>query len=180
MPTADQREAEEIYKSFYNKDDVDWTEPVGLTEPFPCQWGYAGECVTTYYLSNKWQDDPNFYERYYHDHKRKRIMSKGVGIWLPEGSQPWLTDKQPTKKVAEPPKAVAALAYSFGFDIKRPGQKKVGRLDPDPGSMLVSSPEGKRLYVLEDIANKGGKLTGKITALIWGPSLRVEARGIVG
>jgi len=180
MPTKQQQEAEEVYKRFYGKRDVEWSEPVVLTKPFPKTWGFAGQCITTYYLSNKWQDDPNFYERYYHDHRRKTVMSKGVGIWLAQGSMPWLANEQPPKDITTPPQAAAALAYSLGFDIIRPGQKKLGRVDPDPGSVLVSSPEGRRLYVLENIEPTRDGLAGEVTALIWGPSLRVEARGIVG
>ncbi|MFH1465878.1 MAG: hypothetical protein ABIO70_15935 [Pseudomonadota bacterium] len=71
----------------------------------------------------------------------------------------------------KPPKAVAVLGFALSFDIIRPGEKNAGKLEPDRGSLLVCSPDKKRLYVLED---------DSITTLIWGPALRVESRGIVG
>ena len=172
MPSKQQKEAEEVWKLFHKRPEVDWIKTLQLKSPFPKKWGYAGRCITTYYSSDKWQKDRKFFERYYHDHKKGiGFWSKGVGIWLPSGTQPWLTDQHPDKKILKNPKAVAVLGFALGFDIIRPDRKTKGKLEPDKGSLLVCAPDKRRLYVLED---------DRITALVWGPSLRVESRGIVG
>jgi hypothetical protein len=163
MSKKEQIEAEKAWTLFHKRGEVDWVKPIKLKQPFPEEWGYLGRCKTTYYASDKWQKDRTFFERYYHDHDKR------TGIWVPAGSVEGLGSKQPPEKWLKPPKAVASLGLALSFDIVRDG--KPSQVIPARGALLVCSPDKRRLYVLED---------NKVAALIWGPALRVEARGIVG
>lgn len=155
------KDAEAAWKLFHKRTAVDWAKPVKLKKPFPTAWDLVGRCVTTYYASDKWQKDRTFFERYYHDH------DKETQVWVP--SQGGKGESGPPAKIAKPPSAVVMLGYALGFDTKR-GKEK-GKLQPRSGALLVCAPDKRRLYVLED---------GEVAAMVWGPKLRVEARGIVG
>lgn len=161
----EQNAAEETWRAFHKRPNPDWTKSLTLASPFPKEWSLVGRCVTSYYSSDKWQKDRTFFERYYHDHNKK------TQIWMPKGSRVVkLFGAPPSKDVAQPIRAGAILGYVLGFDIVDPDGQK-GKLTPDPGSLLLCGPKKRRLYVLE---NK------KIVALIWGPKLKVVARGVVG
>lgn len=158
------KEAKEAWKLFHKRDRVDWTKE--LSTPFPKSWKLAGRCKTTYYSSDKWQDDRSFFERYYHDHHKR------TNIWVParDGGD-WAKDTKPSESwVSKRPRAAAVLGYALGFDVVSPDGESF-KLAPSSGSLLLCSPDRKRLYVLED---------GRISGLIWGPKLVVEDRGIVG
>jgi hypothetical protein len=159
-------EAKQAWKGFHKRNDVDWVKKVHLKEPFPKSWGFVGRCVTTYYASDKWQEDRDFFERYYHD------SDKDTGLWVPVSNEfTWLGDRQPPSRWVKPPKSLAVLGFALGFDTIRHDNKNEGQWKPKKGSLLLTGPKERRLYVLED---------GRITALVWGPKLRVEPRGIVG
>jgi len=165
MPTKQQQEAEETWRTFHKRPNHDWTKELTLKSPFPVEWSLVGRCVTTYYSSDKWQKDRTFFEKYYHDHNKK------TQIWMPKGSRAVkLFGNPPPDDIAAPIKAGAMLGYVLDFDIIDPDGQK-GKLRPDPGSLLLSGPKKKRLYVLEG---------QRIVALIWGPKLRVVARGVAG
>ena len=155
--------SENVWKRFHKRNVIDGTVKLSKSNLWPSTWCLAGRCVTTFYSSDKWQKDRSFFERYYHDHGRK------TNIYLPKGEFPWL-GASPDKKYMGRPKEAAILGYALGFDIKRSNGKKA-KLTPAKGSLLICGPGERVLYVVED---------GKIAALICGPSLKIEARGIVG
>jgi hypothetical protein len=162
---------ERTWKKFHKRKEIDWAKRIALKKKFPTEWGCVGPCVTTYYASDKWQDNRRNFERYYHDH------DKSTMFWLPAGTFPGLDTSQTLPKdVARKPGAgeaveVVDLGLALGFDVFNQSTGKKGKFAPQHGAHLVCSPNGHWLYVLED---------GAVVALIWGPSLRVEERGIVG
>lgn len=157
-------EAERAWKDFTKKSAIDFETT--LTDPWPKSWVHVGEAKVTYYSSDKWKQKGDF-EKYFHDHKR------GVQIWIASdlakslGIDPVDVTKPPLK-----PRAAAVLGFSLGVDfVGSDGTKR--KLMPDYGddSLLLCSPDRKKLYITE------GK---KVVAVISGPSLAVEPRGIVG
>ena len=166
ISVKDRKAAEATWKMFHKRNEIDGATKLE-GDIWPKAWAYAGWCVTTYYASDKWQRDRTFFERYYHDH------DKDTGIWLPKGSEKWLDTKHSVPDF-EIPSSVAILGYALSFDIiqhnAKPGSDKKGKIIPERGSLLVVAPTKKHIFVVED---------GKIVALIWGPKMRVEARGIV-
>lgn len=167
MSTKDRKAAESAWKMFHKRNEVDGSTKLE-GDIWPQAWAYAGRCVTTYYTSDKWQRDRKFFERYYHDH------DKDTGIWLPKGSEKWLDAKHtvPDFKI---PGSVAILGYTLSFDIIQHDSKalhaKKGKVIPEQGSLLVVGPTKKHIFVVEN---------GRIVAMVWGPKMKVEARGIVG
>jgi hypothetical protein len=128
---------------------------------WPKRWGRIGEAKTTYYESDKWYRDGE-YVKYYHDHDR------GVICYHPIGTQKGLVAAKP--KVTKWPDAAAVLGKFLGWDIET--DEGLCEAEPDAKtSLLCSSPDGHMLFVVEK---------GKITGLLVGPSLRVEAEGIDG
>ena len=136
----------------------------GKARNWPTKWGYCGKVHTIYYSSDKWEEDGN-YINYYHDH------GKGIGCWLPKGSEPWLTSKRmPIKKF---PQSVSVLGYCLGWDYERPDEKGLFRAEQETGDeLLCCFPNRKSLVV---VSPRQGAV-----ALVSGPGLVVEARGIVG
>jgi len=134
---------------------------------WPKKWGRLGEAETTYYQSGKWYK--NKVVRYYHDH------SAGVVCYHPLGYCDGLTPEKPP--VVEWPETGAILGNFLGWDVQ-PSDGKLARkgelLEAEPdsaGSLLCASPDGHLLFVVEH---------GKITGLLVGKSLKVEAEGIDG
>lgn len=158
------KKAKEAWKLFHRRDEIDWAKE--LKTSFPDKWALAGRCVTTYYSSDKWQEDRSFFERYYHDHDKRTCL------WVPkEDGGDWAEDAAPEESwVTKRPRAAAVLGHALGFDIKSKSEGKF-KLVPATGSLLLCSPDRKRLYVLE---------RGRISGLIWGPKLIVEDRGVAG
>jgi hypothetical protein len=136
----------------------------GKARDWPTQWGYSGTVKTIYYASDKWEKDGD-YLNYYHDH------GKGIGCWLPKGTEPWLTSKQlPFQGY---PEALTVLGYCLGWDYQRPGSSQMFRAEQETGDeLLCSFPNRKTLAV---VSPRQGAV-----ALVGGPGLIVEARGIVG
>lgn len=162
--------AKDLWKLFYREDRADSVEEIPNVV-VPAKWAYAGQCVTTYYTSNKWQKDRSFYERYYHDHAKGKNHAK---IWVPEGAFGWTTGEKPPARVRTAASRgewpVAKLARALFCDIVQPGGVK-GKIEFDRGACLLGATNRKDLYVLE------GK---KIVAFITGPKVQIQARGIVG
>ena len=128
---------------------------------WPKRWGKLGEAKTTYYRSAKWYKDKVV--RYYHDH------DPGVICYHPTGSQDKLTPAKPP--VDEWPETGAILGNFLGWDVKTADGKLLEAEPDSKGSLLCSSPDGHMLFVVEH---------GKITGLLVGKSLKVEAEGIDG
>lgn len=148
-----------------------------LVDPWPKSWTHAGTAKTTYYSSDKWKPKGTT-ERYYHDHK------DGVQVWVDSAAAKRLGLKEDSKgrkagktrqDLPAPPDAVALLGDALGVDIVRPDGSK-GKLVPEAGAVLVCSPDRKVLYIIEGDVNDNGR----VVAMITGPSLTVEPRGIVG
>lgn len=136
----------------------------GAARDWPKKWGFGGKMKTVYYASDKWEKDGDFIN-YYHDH------GKGVGFWMPKGEEPWLGSKR--MPVRSFPESVAVLGYCLGWDYQRVGTDRMFRAAPEDGEeLLCSFPDRKRLIVVHP--ERG------VVALISGPGLIVEARGIVG
>lgn len=155
--------ASAVWRLFHKKDHP--RKLIDVNIPWPAEWEYAGEAVTTYYSSAKWQADDKF-TRYYHDHEGGKIH-----IWHPAGMFPW-TKATPKPPRFAPPTAAAVLGFSLGVDVKRHDSDKSIYVGVEKDSYLIASPDRRRLWVVEP--SKG------ITAMIAGPGLVVEARGIVG
>jgi hypothetical protein len=151
-----------VWKLFHKKPEPH--ELIEMTVTWPTAWEYAGEAVTTYYNSDKWEQDGN-YIKYYHDHEGR------ISIWHPAGMFDW-TAKAPRPPRFKQPKAVAVLGYSLGVDVKRHDTDKVRKAIAVRGARLVASPDRKRLWIVEEGVG--------LVAMIAGPGLAVEAQGIVG
>lgn len=136
----------------------------GKARDWPRSWGFGGQAVTVYYSSDKWKENGD-YINYYHDH------GGGIGLWLPSGDESWLQQK--TLPLRKFPQAVSVLGYFLGVDYERAGGKKLFRATPEDGEeLLCCFPDRKHLVVVHP--NRGA------AALIFGPGLIVEARGVVG
>lgn len=164
--TAELAQAREVWELFHDKaptpaEDIHLK---GAARQWPSSWGYGGEMETVYYASDKWEPDGDFIN-YYHDH------GKGIGFWMPQGEESWLGSKRlPVRGL---PESVAVLGYCLGWDYKRVGTDRMFRATPDDGEeLLCSFPNRKHLIVVHP--SRG------VVALISGPGLVVEARGIVG
>lgn len=128
---------------------------------WPKKWGKLGEAKTTYYRSDKWYANGKFVN-YFHDH------DNGVICYHPMGTQRGLERAEPP--VRKWPDAATVLGTFLGWDIEVDG--KIVEAEPDSTkSLLCASPDGHMLFVVE---------RGKITGLLVGPSLKVEAEGIDG
>lgn len=159
----DLSKATAVWKLFHKKPEPH--ELIEMTVSWPAAWEYAGEAVTTYYRSDKWEDDGNYF-RYYHDHNRGKI-----GIWHPAGMLPWASQSPAAPRFTEPG-SVAVLGYSMGVDVKRHDTGKEQRMFTERGAYLVSSPNRKHLWIVEP--------TNGIVAMIAGPGLVVNPEGICG
>ena len=136
----------------------------GKAREWPKQWGYSGKVKTIYYASDKWEKDGE-YVNYYHDH------GKGIGCWMPAGTESWLTKQR--LPVKEFPQSVSVLGYCLGWDYTRPKGSKMYRAKQETGDeLLCCFPNRKTLVV---VSPRQG-----VVALVSGPGLVVEARGIVG
>jgi len=159
----DLKKATSVWKLFHKKSSP--RELIDIAgDPWPEKWAYAGEARTTYYRSDKWQDDGD-YAKYYHEHEG------GVSLWHPSGLFDWLDEnrKQPSIRI---PKAVAVLGYAVGVEVKRHDTGKVVQAYPERSSYLICSPNGRVLWIIEP--------SGGVAALICGKGLHVEPCGIVG
>lgn len=152
-----------VWKLFHKKPEP--RELIDVHIEWPAAWEYAGEAVTTYYNSDKWSRDGKF-TRYYHDHEGHRIS-----IWHPAGMFDW-TKKSPKPPRFTPPAAVAVLGFSLGVDVKRHDTGKTQHASPEREARLVASPDRHLLWIVEP--------SNGIVAMIAGPGLKVEGRGIVG
>jgi hypothetical protein len=161
---VDVKRASSVWKLFHKKDTP--RELISVEIPWPEAWEFAGEAVTTYYNSDKWYKTGE-YTRYYHDH----TGGGQIKIWHPAGLLPW-TKTSPKPPRGKYPTAVAVLGFSLGVDVKRHDTDKIEHLYPEKGSYLVASPDRKRLWIVEP--------SGGIVAMIVGPGMTVEERGIVG
>jgi hypothetical protein len=155
--------ASAVWKLFHKKDQP--RELININVPWPSRWEYAGEAVTTFYNSDKWSKDGEF-TRYYHDHE-----GHNIGVWHPAGMFAW-TKLSPQPPRAKLPSAVAVLGFSLGVDVKRHDTGKKLHAAAEKGAYLVASPDRKRLWIVEP---RNG-----VVAMIAGPGLIVESRGIVG
>lgn len=136
----------------------------GRARDWPKKWGYCGKVSTIYYASDKWEKDGD-YVNYYHDH------GQGIGCWMPAGTEPWLGSKK--MPVRSFPQSVSVLGYCLGWDYARPGEPGMFRASQETGDeMLCCFPNRKTLVVVSP--SQG------VVALVSGPGLVVEARGIVG
>lgn len=165
-PTKDAPDVERaaaVWKLFHKKRAP--REMIRVNLAWPKDWEYAGEAVTTYYRSDKWEKDGKFI-KYYHDHEGGKIS-----IYHPAGKLGWTSN---SKKPASftPPASVAVLGYSLGVDVKRHDTGKVTHVGFPRGSYLVASPDRRHLWVVEK--DQG------IIAMITGPGLRVNPEGICG
>jgi hypothetical protein len=156
-------QATAVWKLFHKKPKPHTVIDVRI--PWPTRWEYAGEAVTTYYNSSKWNADEKFI-KYFHDHERGK-----VSIWHPSGMFSW-TAKKPQPPAFTPPASVAVLGFSLGVDVKRHDTGKQQHAGVEHGAYLVASPDRRRLWIVEP--SKG------ITAMITGPGLRVNPEGICG
>jgi len=163
---ADLKRARAVWKLFHAKEPTPAKDVhlSGKASEWPTRWGYCGRVKTIYYASDKWEDDGD-YVNYYHDH------GKGIGCWLPAGAESWLTSQRlPVKKF---PQSVSVLGYCLGWDYQRAGGNRMYRAEPETGDeLLCSFPNRKTLVVASP--RQG------VVALVSGPGLVVEARGIVG
>lgn len=158
--------AKAVWRLFHKKSNP--RELIDVTIPWPTDWEYAGEAVTTYYKSDKWTKD-NKLVRYYHDHNEKGTGK--VSLFHPKGLFAW-TAKTPKPRIRSYPTAVAVLGHALGVDVRRHDTGKLVHASPEKAAYLVSSPNKKVLWIVEPRSG--------ITAMIIGSGLHVEARGIVG
>jgi len=155
--------AASVWKLFHKKAEP--RELIDVSFEWPSAWEYAGEAVTTFYDSDKWSKD-NKFTKYFHDHE-----GHNISIWHPAGMFDW-TKKSPKPPRFTPPAAVAVLGFSLGVDVKRHDTGALKHIFTEREARLVASPDRKLLWIIEPS-------TG-IVAMIAGPGLKVEARGIVG
>lgn len=155
--------ASSVWKLFHKKPQP--RELIDVNISWPEKWEYAGEAVTTYYDSDKWSEGGKF-TKYFHDHTGGKIK-----IWHPAGMFPW-TATSTRNPPAPTPAAAAVLGFSLGVDVKRHDTGEVQHAYPEKGSYLVAAPAKKHLWIVEP--------TRGVVAMIEGPGLVVEARGIVG
>ena len=163
LSAAGVKAASSVWKLFHKKPAP--RELIKVKILWPTKWEYAGEAVTTYYNSDKWEDDGKF-TKYFHDHE-----GHNISIWHPAGMFDWTTAAPKPPRFKYPP-AVAVLGFSLGVDVKRHDGEKMRKAIPERDSYLVAAPDRKHLWIVEPAQG--------ITAMIAGPGLIVEARGIVG
>lgn len=144
-----------------NAEDGEWAMDVVLPSMKP-----AGRATRVMYRSDKWHT-PGSTVDYYHDHP-----AHGVRLWLPAPRGQRFPYKWPD--------AVAVLGVCTAW-YHDPGNGAVQETKPK-GCILVASPYGhvdatapQRIF-LAAVERR----TGRVLALIDGPSLRLTAHGIEG
>jgi len=161
------RDTEELWKRFHDKNPREMID-VGV-DPWPKSWARSGQCLTTYYRSDKWHKDGK-YDSYYHDHE-----SADVSVWEPAGSRPW-HGKKARVRVAKgiPCRYAAVLGDALGWDFKKPDGEKLS-VEYKPGEALLCAvpPEGNVLFVYDMRDNE-------VVAVICGGKLTVREEGIDG
>lgn len=170
--TRDLKKAERAWMTFHQKKNpkvaFELTDANGV---WPDAWVCVGECEVVYYRSDKWYSNGTWY-KYYHNH------GPNVKLWHPKGSSEAkaLLKKGKASKSPMPirrlPDAVAVLGDSLGWKVRPFGSKVSVVAEVDQGELLCCTPDQKHLVVIHPE-------TG-VTAVISGPKLRVEARGVVG
>lgn len=155
--------AEELWETFHRKNP---RKRIKVNAPWPQKWVEVGKAETTYYASDKWQEDGD-YQRYYHDHD-----SKTVRCYEPAGTTSGV--KEGTKTTAAPvksfPSEAAVLGYFMGADVRAPSGQ-LYRSSPEKGTLLCAFPNGKAIFALAE---------GRVVALFAGRGLSVKSAGICG
>jgi len=153
------------WSTFHQKEP---RELIEIDAPWPKAWGYVGEAVRVYYLSDKWNEDGDFIP-YYHDH------DGGVELWEPWGAQDGMTDKCKSPARGIPCKQAAVLGYCLGWWLlDEDDPKKVDAVEFDEDeALLCSTASGKALFVVS-------LSDGKVIAAFTGGNLSVESAGIDG
>lgn len=169
----DKKRATELWRQFHQKEKPDHIRTLeGRAATWPNEWVCVGRPETIYYNSDKWYKDGRRYN-YYHNHTAK------VRVWHPADSpvlkalskdQRASDQKFPVK--GDFPHAITVLGDCLGWDLARVDGSGLIFAEPDDGELLCALPGQAALVSVHP--RKG------VSAVIGGPGLRVEPRGIVG
>lgn len=162
---ADKKKSVEVWKDFHDKDNAKLVQSfTGVA--WPSSWDRIGRCITIYYASDKWEPDGRFIN-YYHDH------GSSISIWMPRGMTEYGSRGKPPVRRWPSSGAVLGKCLGWEFDPEVEGSEVVEAF-PARGEhpLLCSFPNRKVLFVYEP--SKG------VIALVEGPGLVVESRGVVG
>jgi hypothetical protein len=159
--------AVQTWKVFHKKNSTKLIKINGKRAQWPSDWECLGRCHTIYYHSDKWYENESY--NYYHPHGTK------VRIWVPAGVK-GITNL-PRQRVNDQkfplkhePDSLTILGDFLGYDLMTTDG---GIIEAESkGVLLCCTPDRKKLVAFDQ---KHG-----ISALIGGPGLRVEGRGVVG
>jgi hypothetical protein len=169
----DYDKAVELWRSFHQKADPDKVMTLeGAVASWPVEWVCVGRPEVVYYNSDKWYNDGRR-QNYYHNHNPK------VRVWHPAGSDElkMLPASQRMNDQAFPissafPQALTVLGDCLGWDLLRVRGSGSIFAAPDEGELLCAVPGEPALVSIHPELG--------VCAVLGGPGLRVEPRGIVG
>ena len=170
---ADAQRAIELWRVFHGKADPDSVTVLdGAPARWPLEWVCVGHPEVVYYNSDKWYQDGRR-TNYYHLHNPK------IRLWHPVGSvelemlpaNQRASDQQ--FPIAGPfPEALTVLGDCLGWMLVAADGSESLFAEPEPGEVLCAVPGEPALVSIHPEAG--------VCAVLGGPGLRVERRGIVG
>jgi hypothetical protein len=170
---SDYDKAVELWREFHQKGKPDRILDLeGVAASWPAEWVCVGHPTKVYYNSDKWYNDGRR-QNYYHIHNPR------VRTWHPAGSAElgMLPKKQRAKDQAFPissafPQALTVLGDCLGWDLALADGSGSIFASPDEGELLCAVPGEPALVSIHPRLG--------VSAVLGGPGLRVEPRGIVG
>jgi hypothetical protein len=159
------RRAVELYADFHQREPQRFGS-FGRMK-IPSRMVCVGDAVTMYYTSDKLNPATGADEgmqAYYHEHK------PNVKVYIAGSGQPGMQTRVP-RRILDSTHLVF-LGRCDGFDYVRPDGEMVEARPTRPYPEWFSTPDGRGLLVIDS--------KRKVLAGLWGGSLHIEPRGIVG